>query len=249
MPYRRDWVGARTYGGAASRFSATRTIQKAERTAANALARMAVPRGVTSRNRVPPPTWRYNTSSGPELKVIDTSVASMAQDLTGSVLLLNGVATGTDFTDRIGRKICMKSILVRGVSTPQDGITTARMVRMMIVYDSQPNSAAPAVTDVLLTAAAWSPNNLNNRDRFRVLVDKLQWHGGGDTTAGTSFSDHNSSIVNKYKKINLETVFDGTGATISDIQSGSLYMITVGTTAAGTGGVFNGRVRVRFTDS
>ena len=107
-----------------------------------------------------------------ERKVIDVDPALYAGDTTGSVTLLNGVATGTDFTDRIGRKIVMRSLYLRGTLSPVDGITLDNMCRVLIVYDMQSNGAAPAITDVLKSATSIAQLNMNNRDRFRVIMDK-----------------------------------------------------------------------------
>jgi len=184
-----------------------------------------------------------------ERKLIDTVVTDSAMDTTGTVTLLNGCATGTDFTNRIGRKINVKSILVRGLAEPQDGTTVARFLRWMLVLDTQPNGALATITDILTTSTSLSPLNLNNRDRFKVLVDKQMLNGGGDTTATQAFSDRNSSITHKYKKCNFDTIYDGTGATIADIQSGALLLVTIGSAAAGSGSDMTYYARVRFVDA
>jgi len=184
-----------------------------------------------------------------ELKVVDTAVANYALTTTGSVTLINGVATGTDFTNRIGRKVCWKSILIQGVTVPEDGGVAGTLGRIMLVYDSQPNGALPAVTDVLLTATSLAPLNLNNRDRFRVLWDKRVAMGYFDTTATQSVADRTTIEVRKYRKCNLETVFDGTTAAIGDIQSGSIFMLTISNQPTGTGYNLSATLRLRFTDS
>jgi len=181
--------------------------------------------------------------------VIDTPTAQYAVDTTGSVTLLNGIATGTDFTNRIGRKVCWRSFLISGKIQPQDGGTDPNMYRIMLVYDSQPNGGLAGVTDVLTTANADSPLNLNNRDRFRVLMDKRGGIGFFSNTATQAVADRTISIIHKYKKINMETIFDGTTAAIGDIQSGSIFLLTVGSNAAGLGSNAFLHIRLRFTDA
>lgn len=170
-------------------------------------------------------------------------------DTTGSVTLVSGVATGTDFTNRIGRKVCWKSILLQGYITPQGTASGPGLGRVMLVYDSQPNGALPAVTDVLLTAHATAPMNLNNRDRFRIIWDKRVVIGAFNSATTVAIADMTSRDVRKYKKINLESIFDGTTAAIADVQSGSIFLLTIGTNAAG--GSFNllATVRARFNDA
>jgi len=181
--------------------------------------------------------------------VVDVALANYALDTTGTVALLNGVATGTDFTNRIGRKVCWKSIVITGVCESTNATAAVNLGRVMIIYDSQPNGALPVGTDVLLTASALSPMNLNNRDRFRVIMDKYLTFGIEERGAGTSVADKTVNMVHKYKKITYETIFDGTAATIADIQSGSIFILTVGTTAAALGHIMSAQIRLRFTDA
>jgi len=184
------------------------------------------------------------------LKVIDTAQASYACDTTGTVTLLSGVATGTDFTNRIGRKVVFKSFLIQGLVNIQDNTVAANLSRVMIVYDTQPNGALPAVTDVLLASDATAPLNLNNRDRFRVLMDKRYVTGVTDNTATQAIADRTvAGPLVKYKKINLETIFDGTTAAIADIQSGSIFLLTIGTATAGAATILRATIRLRFNDA
>lgn len=184
-----------------------------------------------------------------ERKVIDVDPASYAFDTTGSVTLLNGVATGTDFTDRIGRKIIIKSLYLRGIIQPVDNNTGNTLCRMIIVYDNQANGVAPAITDVLKSASPVAQLNMNNRDRFKILVDK-QW-GLAVISDAASQSVAGSPTVfsfKKYKKCNLETLFNGTTNAIGSIATGSIYMITVGNQAVGNGGTGSISSRIRFAD-
>lgn len=183
-----------------------------------------------------------------EKKVVDTAPSSYVCDTTGSVTLLNGVATGTDFTDRIGRKIMLKSVYVRGRIAPVDGGTSNSLARVMIVYDMQANGAAPAITDILKTATSQDQLNMNNRDRFRVIMDKQFPVGGVDTTVGYAQAPCIFQ-VKKFKRLNLETLYSGTTNAIASIATGALFMVTIGDVAAGSGATFNGSVRVRFMDA
>lgn len=183
---------------------------------------------------------------------MDTVAAAYGMSTTGSVTLMNGVATGTDFTNRIGRKVVWKSFLIQGCSIPQSLTATIQNLgRAMLVYDSQPNGALPAITDVLLQATSTSPLNLNNRDRFKVLWDKRVTNGHLNTIPATSvgYGDENIKEMRKYRKISCETTFDGTAATIADIQTGSIFLLTIGTADIGTAYNLQANVRLRFQDA
>lgn len=184
-----------------------------------------------------------------ERKVIDVDPANYAFDTTGSVTLLNGVATGTDFTDRIGRKIVLKSLYLRGIIKPVDNNVGNTLCRMLVVYDMQSNGAAPAITDVLKSSSPAAQLNMNNRDRFRVLIDKQFALGAVSDAAGASLAGSPTvHSLKKYKKCNLEVLFNGTTNAIGSIATGSLYMITVGDQVAGNGGQGLISSRVRFVD-
>lgn len=184
-----------------------------------------------------------------ELKVVDTAQFASDFDTTGTFTLLNGVATGSDFNNRIGRKVCWKSLLVQGHIINEGDPAVTNLCRFMVIYDSQPNGSLPALTDVLTAATSTAPLNLNNRDRFKVLLDKRYALGSVSTTATQAVSDRTTALIHKYKKINMDTIFDGTTAAIGDIQTGSIFALTVGTEAAGTTYEARVSIRLRFTDA
>jgi len=181
---------------------------------------------------------------GKELKDIDTDVTAVTINSTGSVTLINGVAQGTDFTTRVGRKFNMKSILIRFLIYFGSTSILPSAVRWMIVYDKQANGAAPAVTDILDAATVTSNNNLSNRDRFLVVFDKIRVLGA------TAANDNSMFYVKKYKRMAMETTNSGTGATVGSISTGALYLVMVGDRTAGTTAARfeSGGVRIRFTD-
>ena len=156
-----------------------------------------------------------------EAKVVDTDPANYSMDTTGSITLINGVATGSDFTDRIGRKIILKSVYVRGIIKPVDSQTNDALCRMMVVYDMQANGAAPAITDILKSATSQSQLNMNNRDRFKIIFDKVVALGARDIASGYT-GLVNVVPIKKYKKLRHETVFSGTLSTIGSISTGAL---------------------------
>ena len=186
----------------------------------------------------------------PEQKVVDTLQANYSMDTSGTVVLLNGVAIGTDYTDRNGRKIRVSSIQIRGFIRPSDNGTAPSCVRWMIVYDKQPNGALPTAGDVLRQLNGTSMLNLSNRDRFRVLVDKQYAIGGISDTATQAYAMSPTVYnVKWYKSCNLDVVFDGTTSAISDLQSGSIFLLTIGTEAAATAATLQASLRIRFTDA
>lgn len=188
-----------------------------------------------------------------------------AFNTTGTVKLLAVPVLGTDYTNRVGRKIVLKSVYIRGLATvegafnlPAPPMTSlAQLGRLILLVDSQPNGSAPAILDILTAASAISHLNPNNRDRFRILWDKQYAFGPikVDNTATQSYAWAQGQAVypiKYYKKLNIETIFNaGVAGTIADINSGALYLVAIGTTAAGTNTDADAVVscRVRFDDS
>jgi len=190
-----------------------------------------------------------------ETGYVDLALAGYPFDTTGSVTLLNTVAQGTTVNTRVGKKMIMKGLQVRGLS--QNGSTALiNDCAVIIVYDKRPTGALPAVTDFLVTASSNAFNNDANSGRFRILKREDFVLIGNTTQAAPPVS--NGNITEKsacdedwYLDLkSLPTVFKalGTGA-IADIEEGALYLVTVGNTAAGTAAatLFTG-FRLRFSD-
>lgn len=197
----------------------------------------------------------------PEKKVFDVSPATISVDTTGNFTLLHVPILGSDFNARVGRKTLVKNIQIRGqvqltptTSTAAIAATTPQTARMIVLVDLQPNAAAPALADVL-TGAAFGHLNLDNRDRFKILRDKIFPLGPllYSNTATQSYAGINQGMRNFkfYIPCNQEVIFNGTnGGTIADITSGAIYVLWVGSVAAGaldSAAVIT--TRTRFVDS
>lgn len=195
----------------------------------------------------------YINRDSPELKVIDVAQQDQALVAGGSVTLLNGVATGTDITNRVGRKLNIKSLKI-GVNVFNQANVSSNLsigvsCKVSIIYDSQPNGAAPAYTAIYNVAHPLSPLNLNNRDRFKVLWTKNFVVGSYTTSAGSLLATGSPTNSTKtgYKKCNLPVIFGGTGATIADIQTGAIYICAVADVSLGA--AFDYNSRIRFVDN
>ena len=171
-----------------------------------------------------------------ELKTIDVAPTQTEATTTSSINLLNGVATGTDYTARIGRKIMMKNLYLRIQIAPVDQVTSDTHVRLLCVYDMQTNGVAPAMTDVLNTASTVDHVNLNNRDRFKILFDKCVPIGANVNTATQAYSNgKNVYYIKKYLNLATkgatETQYNGVGATVGSIATGSIYFVFFGSSS------------------
>lgn len=208
---------------------------------------------------------RYSASTrGPEKKFVDTYQEQQGipkgfgtTPAAATFKLLNAIAQGTDFNQRVGRTICVKSFTLNWAASAErvtsqilyDPATIAAQqqypvnnpytfgVRVMLVYDRQPNGAIPVINALLWDMAntvypnpgtsvykttTHAFNNLNNKDRFMVLLDKKFTLGSEGGNLGV--------FVKKHRRINLETQYNSSGglATGVDIQTGAFYLLTFG---------------------
>lgn len=192
------------------------------------------------------------SSGGKEKKVIDLAEANYAVNTTGSVTALNLVAQGTDYTDRIGRIIKPVSVQVRGTFLGEDATTLDQLGRVMLVWDSQPNGATIAtIAQILNAATSTSFNNLQNRDRFKIIRDEMVNLGGVDTTATQTYASKGPENINWYVPLGNDyvTQYNTTTGVIAAVSHGALLLVTIGSNATTAGHLFKASTRVRFTDN
>jgi len=163
-----------------------------------------------------------------ETGFVDVAPAVYALNTTGSIALLNIVPQGTSVSQRVGKKIALKSLQCRGIMANLFS-ATGNDVAFLIVYDKRPTGSLPAITDILVTSTAASFNNDANSGRFEILKrvdDELI----GNFSAGTNLTADSYKSADFWLDLKgRPTVYKaaGTGA-IGDIEQGALYLITVG---------------------
>lgn len=183
-----------------------------------------------------------------DIKFVDTAPASYGCDSTGTVTLLNGVATGTDFTNRIGRRIRNLSLELVGFLYPESQTTTQMdLCRVLIVLDKQPNGAIPAITDVLTSSTSLAGRNLNNAKRFTILKDDMMECGSFSTTATQAVASAPTTQRLVYHlPLGMETEYLNTTSAITSISTNSIVLLTVGNATSGSGHNLVAYVRILF---
>lgn len=211
---------------------------------------MSRAREAKDRVRAQRAAWAPKPRASPgELKFTDVSgtatlaVAAGSWTTPGPTFLLNGLVPDATATGRIGRKILMKSLLLRAELRLASTSTQGGYGRYLVVLDKQANGEAPAVLDILLADAMQSPMNISNSNRFRILAE-------GFFTEASSNGTYTSEGVEVYKELNIPVQYNtGTAGTIADIATGSVYILfaqngTIGTAAP----TVVWRSRIRYTD-
>lgn len=213
---------------------------------------------------LPPSTLGLRGRTAAEVKAVDIKKASVGCSTTATFSLLNGTVEGSSFYNRIGRRIEMKSLHLTGwFDQTGNGAGVDDYVRVMVVYDSQPNGATPVIT-ALLTSYDFAGNtdttvsahlNLNNRDRFTMLADirmATVRDAGASTDGAIGFTNScQESNVNRYIKLKgLQTMYQTSTGAIGDITTGALWLVTYGRVAAATSSyTFEYSARLRYRDA
>lgn len=205
-----------------------------------------------------------------EIKAVDypngapLQITAMYNPQNMTIYPVNLVQAGSSFFNRVGRKIEMKSLHIHGKILPAVGaaanlnaqsLNTAEYSRIIVFYDRQVNGAVPAYTDILQntdqagnpTTSAYSDINLNNRERFVILMDERRFlpavPPAGTTTipafgsneAATDGSLHFNRFI-KLKGLLTHFKADSSPAVIGDIATGGLFVAIMSDLATPTGG-------------
>lgn len=179
-----------------------------------------------------------------EFKSIDVAPGTSVLDTTGAVTLLDGCARGSDINERVGREILLRSVELKMVAKATATTGTDQTGRVLLIYDRQCNGVAPGITDILDSINVVAMKNLDNRKRFKILMDWCV----DLSAAGQNGSERSKTF---YRKLRHPVSYNsGTAGSVADIISGGLFLITLGSNVAGTtAGSLNVSTRVRYTDN
>lgn len=202
--------------------------------------RQVVKRKRPNQNFAPVPQI-YRRGPKMEIKYVDNAATDDNFNLVGGTpwILLNGVVQGAGNNQRIGNKISLKALRMKGQIL---NLATAVQTygRLLVIYDKQPNGALPTYASVMQTRdsagaatnTAFSDPNFDNKERFTILRDTTIVFPSVTNTLGVltnvgfdqgTKSDINIFNVDMYIKLKgLHTAYTGATAGIGDISTGSL---------------------------
>ena len=131
------------------------------------------------------PELKFKDSTVADPSMLPTNIPSVS---TGARFISSVVALtqGASGSQRIGRKVNVKSLLIRGAielpakdfSSGTSWLASTNRVRLVVVLDRQCNATAAAWSDVFDTQAANNSQvdaqrKMENSKRFRILCDKI----------------------------------------------------------------------------
>ncbi len=194
----------------------------------------------------------YGRFTNGELKFLDTVVSDTPITAAMVIQNLTVIAEGNGESQRVGRKVTIKSVHIKGVITlipATDAANTSDKVFGMLVQDMQTNGAAFTALDLIDTNVIASFRNLANSGRFKVLYKKtFMFNAGGAAPSGAAFVFSSAQRdVNINKKCNIVMEYDNSATTgvITSVRSNNLYWVT-----QSTNGVTNSvlTARIRYSD-
>lgn len=204
-----------------------------------------------------------------EKKGVDTltNIAGVISTTTtaANAFTLNLIELGTGSFNRVGRKVFLESVRLKGTVEVIWDLDAAAVsnstTRMVLVWDKQPSGSAPTwdqmfgSTTLDGTESSGILDNLSfdNMSRFAVLKDCV-WDITPQATAvgSTSVNAHTIHYDEYISLKGKETVYSGGSdpAVVGDISTGAVYLFyrTCPVDAGTTVNVTNGVARLRYTD-
>ena len=214
------------------RTSVTATSYGANRSKQQAMSRASARSKVIARSRGA--ISRY--SGRGELKTVDVSNNLVTLNATNtSVTLINGLAGGTNFYNRIGNKVTPVSIDADIVMINNSTTATSyQLMRAAIIWDKQPTGAVPAYTDIFRNVTAdgtattgaftegFTGRNMVTTDRFKTIAHFDAVLMPGNAASGSPW-------VRRFKVFKslqgYQQQFKADTAAISSISTGACYMV------------------------
>ncbi len=169
-----------------------------------------------------------------EIKRLQTLVSDASiNNTTGRVTLLNGIGEGPGIGQRVGRRIQMLSIHLRGyvqkVQANTQGLTS---IRYALVLDKDPRGTAMTTAQYYNQAgSAFSMIQgrlQDNLSRFKtVCTFTIVVHGDSGSTTGAAILPWE-----KFCKLPYGVYYDAATATVADISRNALMLLEISDSGA-----------------
>lgn len=173
-----------------------------------------------------------------EPKNADTyNQGTMVNTNVGTPYLLNGTSQGSGGTNRTGRQFRMERLELRMTFSSASTQTYTDLIRVMVVLDKESRGAAPTTAEILENTTfglgvLTSPYNFNNTSRFSILHDAYVEIRPAVLVAGApeaTYAVHTLKLNLGNRRVKCYNTNTGT---VSDIDEGSLYVISHGAQTA-----------------
>jgi len=190
------------------------------------------------------------TQAGNLLTFTSVSPTSAAPDNPAGDSL-NLIAQGTTKNERIGNKLMLHAIRLKGsLIMPTSATSTNSWARIVLVLDKQANGAVPAPSDIFESTAAATTDlfafqNMDNADRFQIIKDKRI----NIEPAGYGVQSTSQAQVVKFFKMNhkckTEIAYSSTTGAITEVKSNNYVVVLFSSAGSVT---FTGKSRVYWRE-
>lgn len=196
------------------------------------------------------------TGSNAELKFHDLDIDDAAIAINGTIAQVSclTIAQGNTESQRIGRKLTVKQINwhfeIKFFGSTATA-ATSDVVRIILYHDRQANGATATVTGILESDDYQSFNNLANKQRFTILMDRnysmVARSGSGRGSTDTLAFGEDVQTDTFYKTCNIPIEYDnsGTDGAITTIRSSNIGVIAL---SRDGGSQLVSKMRIRYSD-
>jgi len=198
---------------------------------------------------------RRNGTTAPELKFVDTLVSQTLTASWQATASQNLVQTGAGQSARLGQKICIHRINIRGNYTlaGNEDTTTAppsNAYKLLLVLDKQANGAVPNVTTIMTDTDIRSLTVPANEPRFEILYENYT-DVNLSAGSGIALTADYAGVVKHFERdldVHIPIMYSNASATIGAVAGNNLFWIFCAFTSTGTNSMFI-RTRINYTDT
>lgn len=262
-----------------TRFGTRRTYRRRPWTTANGQASSPFTHGVPGayrRIRRTPgrdlPLLARPSRTPAEMKYNPADASEMLSIVAGSSTVVNMLQHGTGVSQRIGNRIQMNRLLIRGRVQPfvlyDESVLSAAAAfnqecDLHVVYDRSPTPTPPAFNDIFDSNEEGAMQRMDNRDRFRILYTKrcifslqsIVLPGAVDNGLTIGNGAKAAYLIDVDIPVYLPAVYrDGSdGTSYGDLREGALMIMCMGHGFTDSSfrthhPAFSGRFRLSYTD-
>lgn len=159
------------------------------------------------------------------------------------------MSLGNTDSTRVGFAVSASSVQVRMQLKTNAVNASSIRIRVMLIWDSQPNGASAASAVILdnsvITDLTFAPHNYDFIKRFKFLHDRVynitpniqaQSSITNNLTATATDTLASVNVVSKsiqiFKKLNRQIKYHANGGTVADIQTNNLFLLVLSDQAA-----------------
>jgi len=174
------------------------------------------------------------------------NTSDIDDDLTTNAdfFCLNLIQQGDGAWNRVGRKIQLESVRLRGTITtifvPQTTTLNriSQTVRLILLWDAEPHGSAAEAFDSVFNSVdqvgnrqtrLYAPVNPDKRERYRIIRDmSFSMNAQLALSGGTENKEYQKLVIDEFIPLKgLTSVYSVTSdpLTIASVQTGALYLI------------------------